>query len=693
MAGVTTQNLKNDIDSLVRKLQEDLWKCLESWLIRQEICGDDQLSQIDPADPESSCKSLESIVAVKEFHEHGLTSEQRIKSSSIFQDESPKPVSAVLDRTAVQITDLDSPMSNLVPRALDMSAVSSKPDNQALCHSSMDSEGGILRVSGLGNLDFSTSVLQGSPLSAIKGIESPHWMMDRSPAKLQLTSGWGQPKWPDISTTGTPKQLSLKSPGIMIKRQDCNEILRIQEVSPLIGSRLSQTNSRLFHKRTCKDCFVKERVVEAVASSATVNTSQACWQSSDGSMRGQILKIMRSVSFQILMSTALALNAIFTVWQVDSGARFSRNMDQQLISNIVSDLFCAFFLAELLLRLFAERKERHRCMWILACNFLDMIVVITLVVDMFTQWWQYASGTVNTTLALITSKLSILRILRIVTVLHRFRLVCPKLVLEQLTTMNLAVALVARSAMWGLLLASLSLVFFAAFFTECAFAYVQGNEVTSVAVSTQSHEDTLAWFFKDYQTTCLSLFMVVTAGIDYMDIWHVLRPLSADYRVVFVTFLLSELLILVNVITSTIIQISVMAQLQKEEKCELSEREWMDQLRHLLYSELGKDSIGAETLVSCSDIEDCLVREPLLRFFKATNIEVPTVHYLLTALDQDKQGEVQVEEFVMYCFHLRYAQRCVNMARLQHQVECILQHTALLIAGGKDNFGASLPDC
>lgn len=680
MAGVTTQNLRNDIDSLVRKLEEDLWKCLESWLIRQEMCEDDQLSQIDLVEPESSCKSLESIIAVKDVHEHGLTSEKRLKSSSMFQDESPKPVSAVLDRTAVQVTDLDSPMSNLVPRALDMSAVSSKADNQALCLSSMDSEGGILRVSGLGTLDFSTSVLQGSPLSAIHGIESPHRMMDRSPARLQLTSGWGQPKWPDISTTGTPKQ-------------DRHENFRIQESSPLIGSMLPQTNSPLFHKRACEDYFVKERVVEAVVSSATVGTSHACWQSSEGSMRAKIRKLMRIPSFQILMSVTLVLNAIFTVWQVDSGVRFSLDMDQILVSDIVSDLFFAFFFAELLLRFFAERKECCRCNWTLAGNLLDVIVVITLAVDMFIHWWQYSNCTVNMTLALITSKLSILRILRIATVLPRFRLVCPDLVLEELATMNLAVSLVAKSAMWGLLLASLSLVFFAAFFTECSFAFVQGDEVSNVAVSIQSHEDTLAGFFKSYQRTCLSLFMVVTAGIDYMDIWHVLSPLSAVYKVVFVTFLLTELLILVNVMTSIIIRISLMAQVQKEEKPELSEKEWIDQLRNLVYSELGRDGTTAETLVSFGDVEDCLVREPLLNFFKATHIEVPTVHSLLTVLAQDKQGRVQVEEFVMHCFHLRCAQRCINMARLQYQVECILQHTALLIAEGKDNFGALLPDC
>merc|ERR1712217_874280 len=89
------------------------------------------------------------------------------------------------------------------------------------------------------------------------------------------------------------------------------------------------------------------------------------------------------------------------------------------------------------------------------------------------------------------------------------------------------------------------------------------------------------------------------------------------------------------------------------------------------------DTNGSGTL-SLEEFEKQMDDENVLTFLSTLELDIDQVRTLLTLLDLDQNGEVDIEEFINGCLRLKGGAKSLDMAILQYQVEWILHNTAAI---------------
>merc|ERR1711972_726409 len=83
------------------------------------------------------------------------------------------------------------------------------------------------------------------------------------------------------------------------------------------------------------------------------------------------------------------------------------------------------------------------------------------------------------------------------------------------------------------------------------------------------------------------------------------------------------------------------------------------------------DTNGSGTL-SLDEFEKQIDDENVLTFLSTLELDIDQVRTLLTLLDLDQNGEVDIEEFITGCLRLKGGAKSLDMAILQYQVEFML---------------------
>merc|ERR1712187_688836 len=89
------------------------------------------------------------------------------------------------------------------------------------------------------------------------------------------------------------------------------------------------------------------------------------------------------------------------------------------------------------------------------------------------------------------------------------------------------------------------------------------------------------------------------------------------------------------------------------------------------------DSNGSGTL-SLAEFELQIQDENIMAFLSTLEFDIDQVRTLLTLLDLDQNGEVDIEEFITGCLRLKGGAKSLDMAILQYQVEWILHNMTAL---------------
>merc|ERR1712217_713932 len=83
------------------------------------------------------------------------------------------------------------------------------------------------------------------------------------------------------------------------------------------------------------------------------------------------------------------------------------------------------------------------------------------------------------------------------------------------------------------------------------------------------------------------------------------------------------------------------------------------------------DTNGSGTL-SLEEFERQMDDENVLTFLSTLELDIDQVRTLLTLLDLDQNGEVDIEEFITGCLRLKGRAKSLDMAILQYQIEFML---------------------
>jgi len=323
-----------------------------------------------------------------------------------------------------------------------------------------------------------------------------------------------------------------------------------------------------------------------------------------------------------------------------------------LVFNILEIIYTIFFLMELALRVYALRWNvfwnESDGMW----NFFDFIVVVISVVGVVSQAVAGGVGTLHVTL--------LLRVLRLARILKTLRVVRVVRFVGSLRRLVSSIMATLRTLVWAILLLGLLLYLFGIAFTDVVTMH-RHNVIVRTGIDPVS---SLIWW-SSLGPSMSTLFEAVTGGVNWAEPVEPLVAIHPAWGLLFWLFVAFATLAVMNSITATFCQSAIeFAQHDKELATwsALSQHEKYARKLQLLFLEIDTDHSG---LITKSELDNVLRQENFQAYFESLEIDTSDAWLLFKLLDSDRNGVLELEEFVSGCLQLKGQAKAIQCAKLE----------------------------
>jgi hypothetical protein len=393
--------------------------------------------------------------------------------------------------------------------------------------------------------------------------------------------------------------------------------------------------------------------------------------------QSRLQRVVKSRGYELLSAAFIVFNVVFIALETDLRAQFVSSSPREaydddegegrIYSFVAANLFCTVFVLDLLLRIHAEKASFFMSRekgW----NVFDIVVVLTAVVEVIVHWYEIFSG-IDSFARAFLRKFSMLRIIRVLRVVSHTRAVKVIRFMRELRLMVFSLTGTLKSLFWAIVLLFIILLVFGVFFTDGTITYLLANPSLSIDTTKE-----LRMYFGSLSTSIVSLFMAMSGGEDWANLWHALEPLPFEYQGAFLAFITFAILALLNVVTAVFVEAAMQVSQNDKELVVLEEMESKSEGIHMMqqvFEELDTNDSGA---LSLEEFEKHIEDEKLTAFLASFDLDVSQVRTLFTLLDVDRTGEVDLDEFVSGCLRLKGGAKSLDMAILKYQVEWILHN-------------------
>merc|ERR1711920_599474 len=183
----------------------------------------------------------------------------------------------------------------------------------------------------------------------------------------------------------------------------------------------------------------------------------------------------------------------------------------------------------------------------------------------------------------------------------------------------------------------------------------------------------LELFWGTLPRSMFTLFKSISGGVS----WHqAVMPLSDAgwmYVALFVLYIMFSVFAVLNVVTGVFCQSAIEnAQNDKDVAtlASITNHDEMRQKLHDLFNEMDEDSSGLLTL---DVLETTLLQRNSQAYLQSLGIDVTSAWNLLKLLDVNRDGTVDLEEFVLGCMALRGDAKAIHVAMLSHDLGDMMQ--------------------
>jgi len=393
--------------------------------------------------------------------------------------------------------------------------------------------------------------------------------------------------------------------------------------------------------------------------------------------QSQLKRLTRSPPYEFAEAAAILLNVILIACDTERRAALAdsvsvpRAVQGEILFNVLGDLFCLIFMADLVLRFVADGWEffqSREWLW----NIFDIVVVFTTLLESGARWQQYASAEV-TSFRAFAGKFAALRIVRLLRIIRSTRSIRASPLVRELCIMVYSLTGALKPLLWSAVLLVAVLLIFAVFFVDGAVAFT-----LQLGVEGRPDTDELTRFFSTLPVAIRSLYMAMTGGVDWDEIWQALELLPSEYQLIFLAFVTFGILALLNVVTAVFVGTALQQSQNDQElrvQTEVEKKVDFIQSMQRVFEELDTNSSGTLTL---EEFEKQMQDENVLTFMATLELDVDQIRTLLTLLDRDQNGEVDIDEFITGCIRLKGGAKSLDMAILQYQIEWMLHNVAML---------------
>lgn len=372
---------------------------------------------------------------------------------------------------------------------------------------------------------------------------------------------------------------------------------------------------------------------------------------------GWLERMVRKDSFDYVMGSLLALNAVIIGIQVD------------LVSNEASDppwsraidlIFCSIFVVELLLRIGAFQRRffsTEGWQW----NLFDSIVVFFSVADEATKLVLSDSEVQE-----IFDSFGFLRLLRLGRIVRLVRMVR---LIPALKSMVYLILASLKSFLWTVVLLVILMYCVAVYFTELAYDLHHKHPQKDFSTVKQTWGSVAGSIF--------SLFQAITGGNDwhnFLSVFDDFVPGTNTNTFVFAIFIAFATLVMMNLVTGVFVEGA--QRIAREEK----NQELLKHVRRLLAPDKSRptprpsvfipgEDDHHEELISWADFCKKLNTEEMRAYLNAFELDASQAKDIFYILDQDRVGKVTMREFFSACVNLHGRPRLADTAILRHLIQ------------------------
>lgn len=372
---------------------------------------------------------------------------------------------------------------------------------------------------------------------------------------------------------------------------------------------------------------------------------------------GWLERMVRKDSFDYVMGSLLALNAVIIGIQVDL---VSNEASDPAWSRLIDLVFCSIFVVELLLRIGAFQRRffsTEGWQW----NIFDSIVVFFSVADEATKLVLSDSEVQE-----IFDSFGFLRLLRLGRIVRLVRMVR---LIPALKSMVYLILASLKSFLWTVVLLVILMYCVAVYFTELAYDLHHKHPQKDFSTVKQTWGSVAGSIF--------SLFQAITGGND----WHNFLAVFDDFvpgtytnTFVFAIFIAFATLVMMNLVTGVFVEGA--QRIAREEK----NQELLKHVRRLLAPDKsrptprpsvfirGEDDNHGE-LISWAEFCKKLNTEEMRAYLTAFELDASQAKDIFYILDQDRVGKVTMREFFSACVNLHGRPRLADTAILRHLIQ------------------------
>jgi len=296
--------------------------------------------------------------------------------------------------------------------------------------------------------------------------------------------------------------------------------------------------------------------------------------------------------------------------------------------------FNSLFAVELLVRMAAEEFQFVFCEDV-GWNLFDTFVVVTSLVDTFSSQCGFTLSYVR-----------VLRVMRLTKTLRVIRLLLFASFVRHLRLMLLAIMECAVPLLWAVVLLFFLMFVFSVIFMQGVTNFIREAGPNDLIV------ERLLESFNGLTMTLLTLFMSISGGVSWGEVVQLLLEISDLYGVLFVLYVATMVLALLNIVTGIFVNEAVaMAQMDQALMREQEMDRQAKTLQYLkkLFAEIDMDDNGTVTLDEFHSVDQDHVKIIL----SVLGLQITDAIALFKILDVDGSKEVEIDEFVMGCMRLK----------------------------------------
>jgi len=186
-------------------------------------------------------------------------------------------------------------------------------------------------------------------------------------------------------------------------------------------------------------------------------------------------------------------------------------------------------------------------------------------------------------------------------------------------------------------------------------------------------------YWSSVSESMLTLFMAITGGVSYDDAMRPLRDVSPLALVLVAVYISIGVIVVLNVVTGVFCSTAMETATADKDVATFKQMRVKSQqveALKLVFKEIDQRDVDEVTF---EEVQDAISSGDLSNFMEAMGISTDDVWMLCVLLDVDKNGVIDLDEFVNGCMQLHGPAKSLQMAKMGYENKLTRQALTYLI--------------